>query len=131
MVFLSPNGARQATSLIGPSGIQIEGVHGLDELAHLVPLYDQEPVRRDFGKWQPTAGDFVTDLRGAQAGGAAGWCFHNGAGKDGQPRRSFDLRSKRLFEQLDEVETRALDLLSKAFHEADQNREAKPTAGPL
>ena len=34
--------------------------------------------------------------------GAAGWCFHNGderAAKDGRPRRSFDLREKRLFEE--------------------------------
>jgi len=51
---------------------------------------------------------------GAGAGGAAGWCFHNGderSAKDGQPRRSFDLREKRLFEQLDEEENRPLALM--------------------
>ncbi len=25
------------------------------------------------------AADFLTDLRGAVAGGAAGWCLHNGS----------------------------------------------------
>jgi hypothetical protein len=47
------------------------------------------------------------DLRGAYTGGAAGWCLHNGQQKtttENQPRRSFDLRSRRLFDQLDEVE---------------------------
>ena len=44
---------------------------------------------------------------GAVAGGAAGWCFHNGAQRttpDNRPRRSFDMRQQRLFDQLDDVE---------------------------
>jgi hypothetical protein len=52
------------------------------------------------------------------AGGAAGWCFHNGDARDGpdsQPRRSFDLRDKRLFDQFDEQEHRAVDLLKDAI----------------
>ena len=56
--------------------------------------------------------------RGANAGGAAGWCFHNGdvrARPDGQPRRSFDLREKRLFEQLDEEELAVVKQLSGEF----------------
>jgi hypothetical protein len=84
------------------------------ELGREVPVHYQEPFRRGYGKWQPKADDFVTDLKGAKAGGAAGWCFHNGdnrTAKDGQPRRSFDLRDKRLFEQLDEEELKALSLL--------------------
>jgi hypothetical protein len=44
-------------------------------------------------------------------GGAAGWCFHNGgqrAKPDRQPSRSFDLREKRLMDQLDEEEMKAV-----------------------
>jgi len=44
----------------------------------------------------------------------AGWCFHNGGERDapeGQPRRSFDLRRKRLFDQLDDEERKAIELL--------------------
>ena len=55
--------------------------------------------------------DFQTDLRGAIEGGAAGWCFHNGDNRwsqDAQPRRSFDMRQRRLFEQLDSVELEAV-----------------------
>lgn len=84
------------------------------ELGRAVPVHYQEPFRRGYGKWAPKADDYVTDLKGAKAGGAAGWCFHTGdtrAAKDGQPRRSFDLRDKRLFEQLDEEELKALPLL--------------------
>ena len=57
----------------------------------------------------------ATDLAGAIEGGAAGWCFHNGDnrwGPDAQPRRSFDMRSRRLFEQLDAVELEALKKLA-------------------
>ncbi|HEV8542478.1 MAG TPA: cellulase family glycosylhydrolase [Verrucomicrobiae bacterium] len=78
------------------------------ELGLLAPIHFQEPFRRGYTKgWEPTADDFLRDLRGAIQGGTAGWCFHNGAQvgpQDGQPRRSFDLREKRLYEQLDPVE---------------------------
>jgi hypothetical protein len=74
----------------------------------VVPIHYDEPFRRGYTKgWEPTAEDFVRDLRGAVESGAAGWCFHNGAQvgpKDGMPRRSFDLREKRLYDQLDPVE---------------------------
>ncbi len=43
----------------------------------------------------------------AAGGGAAGWCLHNGDERrkdDGKPRRSFNLRTQRLFDQFDEVE---------------------------
>lgn len=76
----------------------------LQDLGHVVPVHHQEPFRRGYGPWGPVAADFLTDLRGAVAGGAAGWCFHNGSRRgtpDGQPRRSFDLRDRRLFDQLD------------------------------
>ena len=80
----------------------------------MVPVHYQEPFRRGYGKWNPKAEDFVADLCGALAGGAAGWCFHNGAehdASDSQPRRSFDLRVKRLFDQLDDEERKAIELL--------------------
>jgi hypothetical protein len=58
------------------------------------------------------------------AGGAAGWCFHNGDEREspsGQPRRSFDLREKRLFEQLDEEERKVVERL-KVVVEQDVGR---------
>jgi len=77
-----------------------------------VPVHYQEPFRRGFRpqQWEPPADAFLTDLTQARAG-AAGWCFHNGDQKDkpeGQPRRSFDLREKRLFDQLDDEEAKVL-----------------------
>ena len=85
------------------------------------PVHHQEPFRRGYANWEPASADFLTDLRGALQGGAAGWCFHNGATKtaaDGQPRRSFDLRERRLIDQLDEEEQAVLrgvrDVLKKA-----------------
>jgi len=72
-----------------------------------VPIHYQEPFRRGYTDWQPVAADFLTDLRGAFRGGAAGWCFHNGQQRDTpdhEPRRSFDLRTRRLMEQLDAEE---------------------------
>jgi hypothetical protein len=71
------------------------------------PVHDQEPFRRGYGRWEPSAADFLADLRGAVAGGAAGWCLHNGSSRGAageRPRRSFDLHSQRLFDQLDAEE---------------------------
>ena len=92
-----------------------------DELQHPAPVHHQEPFRRGYETWSPTADDFLTDLRGAVTGGAAGWCLHNGSQRnapDGQPRRSFDLRERRLFDHLDTEElkaiTGALDILKAA-----------------
>jgi hypothetical protein len=83
-------------------------------VGRVVPVHHQEPFRRGYGNWEPSAEDFLTDLRGAVAGGAAGWCFHNGSQRKApgqKPRRSFDLRERRLFEQLDPVER---ELVAKA-----------------
>jgi hypothetical protein len=77
----------------------------------VVPIHYQEPLRRGYGSWEPKAADYLRDLRGAIAGGAAGWCFHNGSERrapDEKPRRSFDLRERRLFDQLDDEEREAL-----------------------
>lgn len=79
----------------------------LQKLGHPSPILYQEPFRRGYTRWEPTADDFLNDLRGALTGGAAGWCFHNGSQRgstDERPRRSFDLRDGRLFEQLDPAE---------------------------
>jgi hypothetical protein len=88
-----------------------ECVARMKQLGRVVPVLHQEPFRRGYTNWEPTATDFLTDLRGAIAGGAAGWCFHNGAqanSSDREPRRSFDLRAMRLFDQLDIEEQRVL-----------------------
>jgi hypothetical protein len=80
----------------------------MQSIGMTVPIQYDEPFRRGYTRgWEPSLEDFLTDLRGAIESGAAGWCFHNGAEvgpKDGEPRRSFDLREKRLFDQLDPVE---------------------------
>jgi hypothetical protein len=115
--FVSPHRPRDAGSPKQTEGRTKEYLAWVKELRREVPVHYQEPFRRGFGKWQPKAGDFVADLKGARVGGAAGWCFHNGderAARDGRPRRSFDLREKRLFDQLDGEETRALALLKGA-----------------
>jgi hypothetical protein len=115
--FLSPHRPRTADSPRQTEARSKEYLTWMKELGRVVPLHYQEPFRRGFGPWQPRAEDYVADLRGARAGGAAGWCLHNGdnrAARDGRPRRSFDLRDRRLFEQLDEEETRALPLLGQA-----------------
>ncbi len=92
----------------------------MQEEGRTVPVHYQEPFRRDYDRWQPVAEDFVVDLRGALAGGAAGWCLHNGGNRDaadGQPRRSFDLTERRLFEQLDDQELAALAALRPLLRE--------------
>lgn len=84
----------------------------MKQAARVVPVHYQEPFRRGYGYYPPTAEDFVTDLQQARDGGAAGWCFHNGSVRhdnkvpDERPRRSFDMRPEegRLFDQLDDVE---------------------------
>ncbi|MCI0738455.1 MAG: hypothetical protein L0Y72_05380 [Gemmataceae bacterium] len=114
--FLSPHRPRNAQSPAQTEAKSREYSNWMKELGRVVPLHYQEPFRRGFGKWEPQAADFVADLRGARAGGAAGWCFHNGDErheKDGRPRRSFDMRALNLFEQLDEVERAFLKQLRK------------------
>ncbi|HEY2951299.1 MAG TPA: hypothetical protein VGK40_01880 [Verrucomicrobiae bacterium] len=110
--FISPHRPRHAKSAAETEAKTEAYLATMKELGRVVPVHYQEPFRRGFGQWEPPAADFVADLRGAKAGGAAGWCFHNGAERDkldGEPRRSFDLRSKSLFEQLNEQERRAIE----------------------
>ena len=105
--FLSPHRPRDAGTAAQTEEATRRFIRRMQHVGRVVPVHYQEPFRRGYGKWQPTAEDYLQDLRGAIAGGAAGWCFHNGDqrdAKDGQPRRSFDLRNKRLYDQLDEIE---------------------------
>jgi hypothetical protein len=112
--FVSPHRPRDENSPKRTEEVTKQYLAWGKELVHQVPVHYQEPFRRGYGKWEPKADDFAVDLKAARAGGAAGWCFHNGdsrTAKDGQPRRSFDLRERRLFEQLDEEELKAVALL--------------------
>ena len=110
--FVCPHRPRDAGS---PAGTEKETRRYLTEMramGRVVPVHYQEPFRRGYGDWQPAAEDFLADAQGAQRGGAAGWCLHNGSERKGrEPFRSFDLRRKSLFEQLDEQELRAIGLL--------------------
>jgi hypothetical protein len=109
--FLSPHRPRTPGSPAQTEARTRECLEWTSQLGRPVPVHHQEPFRRGYGRWGPAAADFLTDLRGAVTGGAAGWCFHNGAQRtapDSQPRRSFDMREQRLFEQLDAQERQAI-----------------------
>lgn len=107
--FLAPHRPRHAKSA-GQTAAQTKKYFELmKQLGRTVPVHYQEPFRRGFTpkRWQPNAEDFLADLKGALESGAAGWCLHNGDQKDkpqSKPRRSFDMREARLFDQLDEQE---------------------------
>jgi hypothetical protein len=115
--FLSPHRPRNPRSPSETQHITQQYLAEMRDLGRVIPVHYQEPFRTDFSKgWQPKVKDFVNDLRGARAGGAAGWCFHNGDNRwtdDAEPRRSFDLRTGRLFEQLDTTEQQAVKLFAK------------------
>lgn len=112
--FISPHRPRDPQSPLQTEAKTREYLGWMRDLGRVVPVHYQEPFRRGYARWNPKAVDYVADLRGAIAGGAAGWCFHNGGDRtapDGRPRRSFDLRESRLFDQLDPVERNAIGLL--------------------
>jgi len=124
--FLCPHRPRDAGSPAKSEAKTREYLAWMKELGRVVPLHYQEPFRRGYGKWEPQAADYLTDLRGARAGGAAGWCFHNGSQRaqpDSRPRRSFDLREQRLFDQLDQEELKALADLAA---ELEPSHSAQP-----
>ena len=109
--FLSPHRPRNKGTAQQTGEMTRRYVRRMEQLDRVVPVHYQEPFRRGFGGWEPEAEDYRTDRRGAKAGGAAGWCFHNGDQRDrpdGRPRRAFDLREAPLFEQLDEQERQAV-----------------------
>ena len=91
-------------------------------MGRVAPMLYDEPFRRGYADWEPQLEDYLEDLKGAKAGGAAGWCFHNGGQKkaeDGRPRRSFDLSEQGLMAQLDHVER---DLLRELRNQNPQFR---------
>ena len=117
--FLSVHRPRHAASPAQTEAQTRECLALVTELGCRVPVHHQEPFRRGYGRWEPTADDFLMDLRGAMAGGAAGWCFHNGAQRttpDNRPRRSFDMRQLRLFDQLDEEELKVVEAIRSEMH---------------
>jgi len=117
--FISPHRPRNARSPKQTADRTRAYLAAMKKLGRIVPVHYQEPFRRGFTKgWEPTAEDFLTDLQGAIRGGAAGWCFHNGDQRhtpEGRPRRSFDLREGRLFEQLDPVEQETVRRLAEVL----------------
>jgi len=109
--FICPHRPRHAGSPGETERMTRSSLETMSKAGRVVPIHYQEPFRRGYSAWEPTAADFLEDLRGAVAGGAAGWCFHNGSQQkapEDQPRRSFDLHSRRLFEQLDAEEQKVV-----------------------
>ncbi len=121
--FVAPHRPRTAESPRQTEAQTRAALAAMAAFGHPAPVHYQEPFRRGYGSWQPAAEDFLTDLRGAITGGAAGWCLHNGAQKGApgeQPRRSFDLRDKRLFDQLDSEELKVVADVNQAVSERNQ-----------
>ncbi|HWB08916.1 MAG TPA: hypothetical protein VG826_06820 [Pirellulales bacterium] len=115
--FIAPHRPRDAASPTQTEAKTRDYLKAMRDLGRVVPVHYQEPFRRGYDSgWQPSADDFSTDLAQARAGGAAGWCFHNGDQRDGsdsRPRRSFDLSKQSLFEQLDADELRFIERLPR------------------
>ena len=133
--FLCPHRPRNRKSPGETEAETMKTFRAMKEVGHIVPIHYQEPFRRGYTAWEPVATDFLTDLRGALKGGAAGWCFHNGGQRttgDDQPRRSFDLRSKRLMDQLDEEEIKVVRSAESVLmeHEKENSRATQPTLNP-
>jgi hypothetical protein len=117
--FISPHRPRDAKSAGQTAGKTKEYLDWSRALGRTTPVHYQEPFRRGFTRgWNPAANDFIHDAVAARDSNAAGWCFHNGDERDredGKPRRSFDLREMRLFEQLDAEEATAISSLKEIF----------------
>lgn len=114
--FICPHRPRDPNSPAQTAAKTRELLTWMREIGRIVPVHYQEPLRRGYTDWQPSAEDLAADLRGARNGGAAGWCFHNGGQRgvaDGRPRRSFDLRERRLFDQLDPEERSFISVLRR------------------
>ncbi|NSW56594.1 MAG: hypothetical protein HPY44_11300 [Armatimonadetes bacterium] len=110
--FLCPHRPRHADSPQQTESETRKVLAAMKTLGVTAPVHYQEPFRRGYSQWEPIAEDFLIDLRGAVRGGAAGWCFHNGSQRravDNEPRRSFDMRARRLFDQLDDEERKVVD----------------------
>jgi len=117
--FLSPHRPRNAKSPTQTAAVTKNYYELMKQLGRTIPVHYQEPFRRGFTpkRFEPKAEHFLADLKAALKAGAAGWCFHNGDQKDkseSKPRRSFDMRKARLFDQLDEQETRFISQIKSA-----------------
>jgi len=119
--FVTPHRPRHSASPGESEAKTKEYLRKMKELGRVVPVHYQEPFRRGWKnrrKWQPKSSAFVADCLGAKKGGAAGWCLHNGDDKftpERRPRRSFDMRKKRLFDQLDKEELGAIKKLRRSL----------------
>ena len=123
--FLTPHRPRNPGSPAQTEARTREYQGMLKTMGRLVPVHYQEPLRRGYVQSNPAAADLLADLRGALSGGAAGWCFHNGSEREtpeNRPRRSFDLRDQRLFDQLD---TEERIVVSRAALEVSCRRDAE------
>lgn len=119
--FVAPHRPRSAGTAAKTLSHTKTCLAAMRQMGRLAPVHYQEPFRRGYGHWEPVAEDYLTDLRGAVEGGAAGWCLHNGSrrdGKDDRPRRSFDLREQSLFEQLDAEEMAVVRQANEVVKEA-------------
>jgi Bacterial TSP3 repeat/Fibronectin type III domain len=125
--FLTPHRQRSPEASRETEVVTRRYFEHMAALGRVVPVHYQEPIRRGYSSWQPEAVDLIDNLRLSWQGGAAGWCFHNGDQRNPlltphrDPRRSADLRERRLFDQLDSVERRALEEMqdfaeSRIFH---------------
>jgi len=115
--FITPHRPRAADSAQQTEATTRQLLEWMQAFGRVVPVHYQEPFRRGYTDWQPKAEDFVADMQAAKAGGAAGWCLHNGSEKQGsenRPRRSFDMHAQRLFDQLDPEERKAIEQLRPA-----------------
>jgi hypothetical protein len=124
--FLAPHRPRTAESPGQTAEQTRKTLDLMKRLGRSAPVLYQEPFRRGYGTWSPTSKDFLVDLRGAHASGAAGWCFHNGSERDaknGRPRRSFDLSDTRLFDQLDGEERKVVDYAHEAMESTPRSKE--------
>jgi hypothetical protein len=123
--FVAPHRPREAESPGQTEARARATLATMKAIGRSAPILYQEPFRRGYGRWEPSAGDFLADLDGAIAGGAAGWCFHNGSGRGAaaeHPRRSFDLRARRLFDQLDGEVRKVIDRAASRIRRADEAR---------
>jgi hypothetical protein len=121
LAFLTPHRPRTADSPHQTEEQTRAALAAMNRLGHPAPVHYQEPFRRGYGGWQPAAEDYLVDLRGAIAGGAAGWCFHNGAQNGAlasHPRRSFD--------QLDSEELKVIAEVNKAVGESSKTPNSNP-----
>jgi hypothetical protein len=119
--FVAPHRPRDADSAGRTEAATRECLATMRAIGRSAPVHYQEPFRRGYGRWEPTASDFLTDLRGAVDGGAAGWCLHNGSSRgapEERPRRSFDLHARRLFDQLDKEEREVVARAASQVHRA-------------